>query len=241
MGAFMNSLFALMLGWTRGLVASLWRLLEGDSPLLLTAFAKAWLPLCAAMILAGLFIDWLVWVIRWRPYHLLALRIRKRLGLEEKTERQKSVTHAQPELTPEQMREAWLPLTPPAIDEAEQQKILDRAEGVSDEELGTYPGMRYTEAPADETRRFDAAAQEETQRYAAVTREEPAPRTPEETETPEQAEYRRQLEEYERERERYERDLAEYRRKMAEYEAVQAAQAQPQENPAPSGRRRRRG
>ena len=173
MGSFMNSLFGLLLGWTRGLVQSLWRLLEGESPLLLSTFAKGWVPLCAVMILAGLLIDWLVWVIRWRPYHLLALRIRKRLGLEEKTGRQTGVRAKTPELTPEQMQEAWLPLTPPAIGEEEQQEILERADSVSDEELGSYPGMRYA-GTEGETRRFDALPPEETQRYGvrAFTQEE---------------------------------------------------------------------
>ncbi len=236
MGSFMNSLFGLLLGWTRGLVQSLWRLLEGESPLLLSTFAKGWVPLCAVMILAGLLIDWLVWVIRWRPYHLLALRIRKRLGLEEKTERQAGIREKTPELTPEQMQEAWLPLTPPAIGEEEQQEIMERADSVSDEELGSYPGMRYAGA-AEETRRFETLPAEETQRYAAVGgAQEPEAESARE-------EYQRQLEQYERERAQYERDLAEYQRKMAEYEAAQGgrtadAEAAPEK---PAARRRRRG
>ena len=134
------------------------------------------------ILAAGLAIDWLVWLIRWRPYHLWAKRARRFLHLpepeEEETGRrkkrpetgeatQKMQTVEAPEEDAFEDEEQWLPLQQPQVDERQAQEVLQRAQSVPDEELGAYPGMRYG-AQAGE--RSDMGG---TQRYAAIHTEGP--------------------------------------------------------------------
>ena len=211
MGTLMNSLFGLMLSWARGLMQEFWSIAEGNHSSLLEFLAEHWLFLALCILIAGLALDWIVWAVRWRPYHLLALRVRRALGLEDKTGR-RAAAREEKAKEAEALREAWLPMEPPEA----------RGEDIPDEALGAYPGMRYVERP-QETRRMDALP-------AQGVRRDPAPA---------EDAYRRELERYEREKAQYERDLAEYERQKAAYEAGQAAEGGAEARPA--RRRRRGG
>jgi len=71
MGSFATSIFNLLLGWIRGLVSSLWSLVNSqEARSSLEWLGDHWLWLVIAIGVAGLVIDYLIWFIRWRPYYV---------------------------------------------------------------------------------------------------------------------------------------------------------------------------
>jgi len=69
-----DTLVTLMLGWIRGFTDWGWKLISASSGsagrLFLGWFSENWLKLVAVMIIVGVAADWIVWLIRWRPYWL---------------------------------------------------------------------------------------------------------------------------------------------------------------------------
>ncbi|MDO4739968.1 MAG: hypothetical protein Q4A66_04805 [Eubacteriales bacterium] len=67
-------LITLMLGWIRGLTDWIWRLISlGDGSAgrsFLGWFSANWFRLVLVLVIVGVVVDWLVWLIRWRPYWL---------------------------------------------------------------------------------------------------------------------------------------------------------------------------
>lgn len=182
MGTLADSLFTVLMSWVRALVSSIWALFSSERTTILEFLGQNWLMIAAVLIAAGLVIDWLIWLLRWQPYHLWAVRVRRLLRLpppeeddeEEIDEAIRSGKQAQKARAQEAMRpqepeqeESWLPLEQPQLDERDAQQAFAQAESVPDEALGAYPGMRYggqTQGAQDLS---------ETHRYAAVHAEGP--------------------------------------------------------------------
>ena len=65
-----NAVVNVMLGWLKGLANWVLKLFNlagsGGNPLLW--LSDNWLKLLIVLLVAGVAIDWLVWMIRWRPY-----------------------------------------------------------------------------------------------------------------------------------------------------------------------------
>ena len=65
-----NAVVNIMLGWLKGLANWVLKLFNlagsGGNPLLW--LSENWLKLLILLLVAGVAIDWLVWMIRWRPY-----------------------------------------------------------------------------------------------------------------------------------------------------------------------------
>ena len=65
-----NAVVNVMLGWLKGLANWVLKLFNlagsGGNPLLW--LSENWLKLLIVLLIAGAVIDWLVWMIRWRPY-----------------------------------------------------------------------------------------------------------------------------------------------------------------------------
>ncbi len=181
MGTLADSLFNLLMGWVRALVNAIWALFTTDHTTLLEFLGKNWVLIVVVILAAGLAIDWLVWLIRWQPYHLWARRARRFLRMPEPEQEEKrkkrvlsgdetqkmpaayaQVDSGAPE---EEEEEQWLPLQQPQMDERQAQEVMQRAQSVPDEELGAYPGMRYGAKAAE--------GMAETQRYSAVRTEGP--------------------------------------------------------------------
>lgn len=61
-----------MLSWMRWLTSWFWSIAnsEGTSGGFLLWFSDHWVSLAVFLIIAGAIIDWLIWMIRWRPYWL---------------------------------------------------------------------------------------------------------------------------------------------------------------------------
>ena len=182
MGTLADSLFNLLMGWVRALVNAIWALFTTDHTTLLEFLGKNWVLIVVVILAAGLAIDWLVWLIRWQPYHLWARRARRflRMPEPEQDERRKKrapsgdetqkmpVAYAREDSgapEEEEEEERWLPLQQPQMDEQQAREVMQRAQSVPDEELGAYPGMRYGAKAAE--------GMAETQRYSAVRAEGP--------------------------------------------------------------------
>ncbi len=181
MGTLADSLFNLLMGWVRALVNAIWALFTTDHTTLLEFLGKNWVLIVVVILAAGLAIDWLVWLIRWRPYHLWARRARRFLRMPEPEQEEKRKKRApsgdETQKMPaayvqtdsgapeEEEEEQWLPLQQPQMDERQAQEVMQRAQSVPDEELGAYPGMRYGAKAAE--------GMAETQRYSAVRAEGP--------------------------------------------------------------------
>ena len=179
MGTLADSLFNVLMSWVRALVNSIWALFTTDHMTLLEFLGKNWVMLVVVMLAAGLVIDWLVWLVRWKPYHLWARRVRRFLHLpspekeEEEERKQRKKAKRQPSAPVEEAQwdepeeERWLPLEQPQLDARQEREVMRQAESVPDAELGAYPGMKYgaQAAPRD--------SMESTQRYAAVHSEGP--------------------------------------------------------------------
>ena len=179
MGTLADSLFNVLMSWVRALVNSIWALFTTDHMTLLEFLGKNWVILVVIMLAAGLVIDWLVWLVRWKPYHLWARRVRRFLHLpspeeeaeEERKQRKKAKRQPSAPVEEEQWDESdeeqWLPLEQPRLDARQEQEVMRQAESVPDAELGAYPGMKYGAQAAPRE------SMESTQRYAAVHSEGP--------------------------------------------------------------------
>lgn len=179
MGTLADSLFNVLMSWVRALVNSIWALFTTDHMTLLEFLGKNWVMLVVIMLAAGLVMDWLVWLVRWKPYHLWARRVRRFLHLpspeeeEEEERKQRKKAKRQPSAPVEEEQwdesdeEQWLPLEQPRLDARQEQEVIRQAESVPDAELGAYPGMKYGAQAAPREN------MESTQRYAAVHSEGP--------------------------------------------------------------------
>lgn len=250
MGTLADSLFAVLMSWVRGLVNAIWALFTSDHTTMLEFFGKNWMVIALVIIAGGLVIDWIIWLLRWQPYHLWAQRVRRLLRMEEPEQEEEQPARAHAAVMPRRKTEAQLdatmeiePFAPAMIEQAEEAAVLEQAQNAPDEYA--YPGMRY-----------DSVAQGEmdsTQRYGAVTQEGPgaaeverrkaeieawqlqmqeearakaeAERAQREAQQAEQARQARQAYEAEQARlaqQQYERELAEYERRRAQYELEMA-------------------
>ncbi len=171
MGVIADSLFTVLMSWVRALVNGIWALFSSERTTILEFLGKNWIGIVLVIVVAGLFIDWVVWLVRWRPYHLFALRVRKWLHIDA-PEEPRAARREAPQPQPEpvyQPQETWMPLEQPVIDEQDAEQVMRAAESVPDELLGRYPGMRY-DSRADLRPEQDI---EGTRRYSAVHTEGP--------------------------------------------------------------------
>ena len=173
MGTIADSLFTVLMSWVRALVNAIWALFSSDHTTMLEFLGRHWAAIALGIIVVGLVVDRLVWLIRWRPYHLLAVRLRSMLhiGDQEEDAAQEDTSRYAPPPQPvaqEEPEEDWLP-EPPTLDENDAQEVLSAAESVPDEDLGQYPGMRYDSRAAY----APPGDMEGTRRYAAVHAEGP--------------------------------------------------------------------
>ena len=174
MGTFADSLFTVLMSWVRALVSGIWALFTSDHTTVLEFFGKNWLAIAAVIVAAGLVIDWIIWLLRWQPYHLWAQKARRLLRMEEPEEEVHTTTRAhaavmpskKPVFTPAQLDQT-MEIEPYEHEAAEafeeEDDMVLQAQSAPDEYA--YPGMRY-----------DSEAKEEigsTQRYGAVTQEGP--------------------------------------------------------------------
>ena len=172
MGTLADSLFTVLMSWVRGLVNAIWALFTSDHTTVLEFFGRNWLAIAVVIVAAGLVIDWIIWLLRWQPYHLWAQRARRLLRMEgpEAEEEQPARAHAaaMPRRKTDAQLDATMEIEPfaaaaSAMERGEEEAVMERAQAAPDEYA--YPGMRYGSTPQEEMG--------STQRFGAVTQEGP--------------------------------------------------------------------
>lgn len=73
-----DRLFNLLLGWTRSLFNSFWNLLTNDQQGFIGFLQQFWLPIIVLLLIAGTLMDYIIWMIRWRPYFVWRTWLRQR-------------------------------------------------------------------------------------------------------------------------------------------------------------------
>ncbi|MBQ9010325.1 MAG: hypothetical protein IJ088_13505 [Clostridia bacterium] len=263
MGKFTDLLFSILLGWVRTLTGFVWSAFTSDRESILEWLGRYWLPVCLILVAAGLAGDWLVWLIRWRPFHAWSVRARETLRIRDDSIVQMNVEQVGPEAAEQLMEEAEeeAPESGPTREEKEEE-VLRRAASFPDEKLGEYPGMRFEQGtPAGDTQTFQrpAGVEDEQTRYQRELQEYEVKRAQYERDLAEwnrmqeaekQARYEKEMEEYRDRRARYALEMAAYERDLAEYERLHGKQESGRETDsgeAPTGaetdsaKKRRRG
>jgi len=99
MGTLADSLFTVLMSWVRALVSGIWALFSAEHTTTLEFLGKNWLLIVAVLVAAGLVIDWIIWLLRWQPYHLWAQRARRILRIEEPEEEEETHMRAHAAVT----------------------------------------------------------------------------------------------------------------------------------------------
>lgn len=81
-----NSLLHALLGWMRSLFSGVLSLLQGDKAGVLPWLSRHWLALTVILLLAGLTLDAVIYILRWRPQYVWRTRLRRLMNRESETE-----------------------------------------------------------------------------------------------------------------------------------------------------------
>lgn len=139
--AFADALVQTLLGWLRWLADIAWSLLQGGSGFL-RWFSSHWVALLVGLIIACLFVDWLIWMLRWRPYWLW-FRKKRPVLLDDDAMARRAVEFAQPKPQPPRFHSSAL-RNEREDEEAFYEEMEDMSESASmfDEEDFTPPRAR---------------------------------------------------------------------------------------------------
>ena len=138
MNTFANSLFTVLFGWARGLIQQVWNAaVSGQFSGFLTWLGDHWLAVVLGLILGCTVIDYLIWLIRWRPYLLWRGSLRRVSRLFRRGNRQFEQGYQSSvdiQLPPEQeagtqsaeawSEEAWSQPPPPAEETPEPEAVF---------------------------------------------------------------------------------------------------------------------
>ena len=75
-----DRLFALLLGWTGSLFNGLWNLITNEGGAFASFLRSFWLPLILLLLLFGTVVDYVIWLVRWRPYYVWSSWLRRVIG-----------------------------------------------------------------------------------------------------------------------------------------------------------------
>lgn len=155
MGAFADTLFSVLLSWVQSAVGSIVTLVQSGGDRGLLAFlGNNWLFIVLVLVAGGLVVDWLIWLLRWQPYHVWATRARrfKRGLLRLFGVGRRDEAHPQPDGPDAPLQQTRrIPAVreePLELDEEQQRAAFAQAQAVPEEALGAYPGQRYDAQPA---------------------------------------------------------------------------------------------
>ena len=78
MNTFANSLFTVLFGWARGLIQQVWNAaVSGRFSGFFTWLGDHWVWVVLGLILGCTVMDYLIWMIRWRPYLVWRTKMRR--------------------------------------------------------------------------------------------------------------------------------------------------------------------
>lgn len=146
MGSFADTILSGLFSWLQALINWAWALIDQGGSAFGAWLLRNWLPLTLLLIIAGLVADWIIWMIRWRPYHVWGTRLRRLSRLLGRRPREPALTPL-PAQGPDETFEEALgePVEAPyAVEAASYAQLPPYAE---DEGLGMQDPAFY-EAPA---------------------------------------------------------------------------------------------
>ena len=66
-----QDIIEILLSWVRVVAGWVWGFFQADmSGGFVSWFGRHWMSVAVTLIIIGLVLDWIVWMIRWRPYWL---------------------------------------------------------------------------------------------------------------------------------------------------------------------------
>lgn len=78
MNNFANSIFTVLFGWVRSLVQGIWNaIVRGELSRFFTGLGDYWLAVLLLLCLCCTVLDYLVWLLRWRPYLVWRTKLRR--------------------------------------------------------------------------------------------------------------------------------------------------------------------
>ncbi|MBE5768615.1 MAG: hypothetical protein E7333_03380 [Clostridiales bacterium] len=80
MGNFANAVFQTMLGWFSRMAQGLWNLINGENDDIAQWLADNWLKMAMIVCVAGLLIDFVIYLLRWQPHKVWASFLRRLFG-----------------------------------------------------------------------------------------------------------------------------------------------------------------
>ncbi|MBR3504043.1 MAG: hypothetical protein IKO07_07340 [Clostridia bacterium] len=92
---FTQKVMEILLSWMRLVTGWVWNFFQADmGGGFLNWFADNWVNIALTLIILGLVVDWLIWMIRWRPYWLW---LRKRQIIYEEVDSSRGKREARPQ------------------------------------------------------------------------------------------------------------------------------------------------
>ena len=155
MNNFANSLLHLLLRWMRTLFGSLLNLLQGDDSGMLAWVSRHWIPLAALLLIAGLVLDAVIYMARWRPQYVWRTRMRRMFNREQESEEELQFNQGFDTSLPD-FNFADTPISDLATNEAISEETLETylAEPApAPEESFDYSQLPGAEASSEERRR----------------------------------------------------------------------------------------
>lgn len=147
MNTFANSLFTLLFGWLRSLIQGIWAAAaRGEFSRFFTWLGDHWLLVAVVLCLGCTVLDYLVWLVRWRPYLVWRTKLRgfvRRLR-GEKVDSQRRFSQGYADAVPLDMPEAECPAPPIYTWEEQEADFLQPQQQLSPQEEAYLP----TEEPA---------------------------------------------------------------------------------------------
>jgi len=92
MGSFANTVFSIMLGWMQGLISVIWSAFSGkEGESFFQYIGNNWIKIAIILCIAGVIIDFVVYLFRWEPYKVWRsfwrrMKNRKESAAEAETE-----------------------------------------------------------------------------------------------------------------------------------------------------------
>ena len=176
---FTQKIVEVLLSWMRLVTSWVWNFFQADmGGGFLSWFADNWVHIALTLIIVGLIVDWLIWMIRWRPYWLWLRKRqiiyeevempgrRKRAAKPQTVEPARHMPRPQPESEYEDPFAAG-EVDPYAIMSAKSAKPAAREDESFDWDADTDPYAAQEDAASPNARPTASSSQKPRSRFAA--------------------------------------------------------------------------
>ena len=168
MGSFANTLFSILLGWMQAVISMIWSALSGkEETSFLQFIGKYWILIAAILCVAGIVIDFMVYMFRWTPYKVWKSFLQRR-------RRKREAAGAAAELPDEALWEREEKMEWRRVAVSRETDGIPESAAYDDENADAYAGWRETEASVYEDEGADEFARWREMEPAAYAEEDSA-------------------------------------------------------------------